>query len=301
MIKKKAILWLTELRAHFLLITIFPVCLGALLSRAFTGKFSLGNFLLVMVGAVCFHLGTNVINDFVDNENGTDNINTEYLPGFSGGTRLIQNSLMNKWEVFAESAVFFAVSFLIGAYFTYKTGLFVLYLGAAGFVTVLLYSFFNNSFYIGEALVGICYGWLVTAGSYYVLSGDIRPAVFLISFPLVILTFLILWINEFPDYKADRQSGKLTLVVRIGRKAASRVYFFSLILLYSCILYIGIRYRAPLLLLAVLTLPLSIASVRSLYQNYDEPARLLGPAVSTVKLYAALGAVLLVGFLFRHP
>ena len=41
---------------------------------------------------------------------------------------------------------------------------------------------------------------------------------------LGILVAAFLWINQFPDYRADRESGKRNLVVRLGLNRAAFVY-----------------------------------------------------------------------------
>jgi 1,4-dihydroxy-2-naphthoate octaprenyltransferase len=41
--------------------------------------------------------------------------------------------------------------------------------------------------------------------------------------PLGLFTAAFLWVNEFPDYEADRGAGKNNLVVRLGKHRASRV------------------------------------------------------------------------------
>lgn len=45
------------------------------------------------------------------------------------------------------------------------------------------------------------------------------------SITLGLLIALFLWVNEFPDHAADMATGKRTLVVRLGRRKASRVFF----------------------------------------------------------------------------
>jgi 1,4-dihydroxy-2-naphthoate octaprenyltransferase len=44
-----------------------------------------------------------------------------------------------------------------------------------------------------------------------------------LSIPLGIFIAAFLWVNEFPDFLADRSAGKKNGVVRLGRRAASRL------------------------------------------------------------------------------
>ena len=44
-----------------------------------------------------------------------------------------------------------------------------------------------------------------------------------LSLPLGLFIAAFLWVNEFPDYRADRGAGKRNLVVRLGRRRASRL------------------------------------------------------------------------------
>lgn len=59
---------------------------------------------------------------------------------------------------------------------------------------------------------------------YYLQTGHFGILSTLVSIPIGISIFLVILINEFPDYFSDRQSGKNTLVVRLGREKASRLY-----------------------------------------------------------------------------
>ncbi len=77
---------------------------------------------------------------------------------------------------------------------------------------------------LGEITVGLCYGPLLTAGTYLVQRGEIPREVLWISLPLGILIADFLLINEFPDSSADARCGKRTLVVRLGRQRASVLF-----------------------------------------------------------------------------
>ena len=54
--------------------------------------------------------------------------------------------------------------------------------------------------------------------------GTVTPQVILLSSVLGLLIAAFLWINEFPDYRADLASGRHNLVVLLGRPKAARVF-----------------------------------------------------------------------------
>jgi 1,4-dihydroxy-2-naphthoate octaprenyltransferase len=78
---------------------------------------------------------------------------------------------------------------------------------------------------LGEAAVALCYGPLIFAGTVIVQRHEIPLTLLTPSIPLGILIGAFLWICEFPDYRADRLAGKRNLVVRLGPRRASSLFF----------------------------------------------------------------------------
>jgi 1,4-dihydroxy-2-naphthoate octaprenyltransferase len=70
-------------------------------------------------------------------------------------------------------------------------------------------------------------GPLATAGTVYALTGQVSLVDFLIGVPIGLLTTAILWINQFPDEQADRQAGKINLVVVLGARRARWGYLLA--------------------------------------------------------------------------
>lgn len=83
---------------------------------------------------------------------------------------------------------------------------------------------------LGEIAVALCYGPLICAGTYLVQTGTVAAKVVWLSTALGLLIVAFLWVNEFPDYSADRKSNKRTLVVRLGRKRASYIFVFGILI-----------------------------------------------------------------------
>ncbi|MBS3102097.1 prenyltransferase [Candidatus Woesearchaeota archaeon] len=289
--------WLMELRAPFLTVTIIPVILGALVAKSHFGAINYPFLALALLGAVFIHLGTNIINDYFDYKKGTDNINVEFIRPFSGGSRMVQNKLLSEKEVLAGAIIFFILGLLIGIYLAFKVGIIVFYLGIFGILSAILYSAFLSSYFVGEALVGFNFGIIMALGSYYVQAKTINFDVVWISLPLALLTSLILWVNEFPDCKADRESGKKTMVVRLGRKNASLIYSVFLIFIFIYIIGLSLLENNFLLLLSLITLPLALVSIFKILKYYNEPKKMFACYPLTIIMHLAIGVVLILAFL----
>jgi 1,4-dihydroxy-2-naphthoate octaprenyltransferase len=77
---------------------------------------------------------------------------------------------------------------------------------------------------LGEAAVALVYGPMIVSGTVLVQRGAVEPGVVAASAALGILIAAFLWVNQFPDYHADRSTGKRNWVVRLGRESAARVF-----------------------------------------------------------------------------
>jgi 1,4-dihydroxy-2-naphthoate octaprenyltransferase len=65
-------------------------------------------------------------------------------------------------------------------------------------------------------------------------------AVVMAPVPLGLLIAAFLWVNEFPDYEADKSAGKKTLVVRLGKERA--VWCFLAIQVVAFIVMLLLRH-----------------------------------------------------------
>ncbi|MFC1525005.1 1,4-dihydroxy-2-naphthoate octaprenyltransferase [Planctomycetota bacterium] len=299
----KAISWLKELRAPFLTATIVPIVLGSIMGWHQTGEFNWPWFWLALLGGVFMHLGTNIANDYYDHTSKDDWVNKTPTP-FSGGSRMIQEGLIPAWQVLAAALLFFILGSAIGLYLNYRlAGNIILYLGIAG---VLLGFFYTASpirigyrgFGIGELAVAIGFGPLMVLGAYYVQTQTLSWQVLFASIPVGILIGLVLYINEFPDYEADKTVGKITLPIMLGKKAASRLYPVLVGLNYLLV-FTGIILEVfPLwVLLILLTLPVALKAVRTTLVHFDKVKELLPANASTILLHFSFGLLLSIGFI----
>jgi len=151
---------------------------------------------------------------------------------------------------------------------------------------------------LGEVSCGIGFGPVMVLGSYYVQVGRLAWEPIWASIPVGVLIALVLYINEFPDYEADKKSNKKTLVVLFGKMRAIRFYLAFLLLNYVFII-VGVAARIfPLtVLISLLTIPLALRAAKVARQNFDKILELLPANAATIALHLSFGLLLIGGYL----
>ncbi|MGB7063184.1 MAG: 1,4-dihydroxy-2-naphthoate octaprenyltransferase [Candidatus Zixiibacteriota bacterium] len=293
--------WIKAIRAPFFTASAIPVLVGTALAWNMTGKFSLYKFILVLVGVPLFNAGTNLANDYYDHKTGNDDINTSLTP-FSGGSRVIQNGVIPAKHMLIGSFLFFGLGSVIGLYLNAITpGNLVLYLGIFGLLSGFLYTatpVLIGYRGVGELVVGLNLGTLTIIGSYFVQAHSVSWPVFWMSLPIGFLVAAILYINQFPDYEADKAVDKKHLVVRLGKRKA--VYGYYLLIAATYLVIVGsvlFRMVTPFALVSFLTLPLAIGAVRTLKSNYDKIAELIPAQAKTIQTHLFTGLLLTLGLI----
>ena len=294
-------LYLKELRAPFFTGAIVPVILGSVIARYHTGRFSWFFFVATLIGAVLIHAGANVINDYYDHKSGNDEANTDFVSPFTGGSRMIPDGLLSPREVFFEGIICYSLGALIGLWLAYERGLPILFIGLIGTLTSFFYTAPPFKFVyrgIGEIFVALNFGVLTVLGAYYVQAQSLSWIPVIASVPVALLIMLVLYINEFQDYSADKLVNKNHWVVRLGRKKATVGYAAFLIITYLSILVAVFVKVIPIWALAAfVTMPLSVKAIKTAQDNYDDPKRLAGANAITIQLHLIVGLILAASYL----
>lgn len=223
--------WLVITRAPFLTAALTPAFIGA----AFVGGV-LGveiNWVLAslaILGVALLHLSSNVFNDYFDVKSGTDQANTAYFVQYSGGSRAIEMRLIDLKGTLRTAVGLLLAAFAIGLFLTWQVGTGVLILGLAGLFCGYFYTApplrLVARHGMGELIIGLAFGPLITMGITYVLTGTYSWEAFMIGIPAGLLTTNILVINQVPDAEGDAVTGKNHLVVTFGKKSA--IVFYGL-------------------------------------------------------------------------
>jgi len=235
--------------------TFSSVTLATLIA-ALNDRFVPLYYALTLGGMIAFHAATNLINDFYDVRHSVDKIGaptTKYRPHPSAFGQVSPYTI-RRWAF-----LFFAIALLAGAYLAVMASFWILPVMAIG----LLGSFFYTadplvlkSRALGEVTVFVMWGLLIPLGSYLAETSrsDIQPV--LASVPIGIFVALVLLANNIRDTEYDDSLTANTIAVRFGRKRASALYDYLLLVAYLFIPLLIIANMLPLwCLLTYLTVP----------------------------------------------
>ncbi len=293
--------YLQLIRPPFLVATSLSMILGTTIAWVRTGSYDPLLFAMTITAGVLIHAGTNASNDYFDHLSGNDDVNQDFVAPYTGGSRMIQLGRVSPYEVLALSLSLLAGAIFLGAILASLKGYFILILGAIGVFSGFCYAappIRLASRGIGEPLVGLNFGVLLVLGAYYIQTDSVAIEPILASIPIATTITAVLWINEFPDFAADKAAGKDTLVVRLGTKRASRAYiilvFAAYLLTVLAILGNAIALTA---LLALSTSPLGIVAVYTAKKFHDSPSRLAPSCSATVVMHLLFVTSLIIGYL----
>ncbi len=244
-------------------------------------------FLLTLLAAVLYHAGMNVANDYFDFLNGADNASSSGLPPFTGGSRFIQNGLMTPGGTLGLAIFLLLAGSAVGVYLALESSRLLLLIGFIGLFTGFFYSappLFFAGRGLGEVIVGADFGALTVLGAHLVQTGTVSLPAFMASLPMSFFIAGILYINEFPDFEADRAAGKRNLVVRLGPQRGRYAIIFIVSGAYlSIIAGVAVRALPPTSLLALLSVFFSAPAVAGLMKNH-EGGKALVPAIKSIIL-----------------
>ena len=217
--------------------------------------------LLTALGVAALHCGANLINDYYDSF-GSDPLNRHVTP-FSGGSRVIQDRQMSPGPVRTMAYVLFALGVGCGLTLIYLGRPWVAVIGLMGLAAALFYSASPLQLMsggLGEGLIFLAFGPLLSWGAYYVQTGKLSLLGAVVSLPLAFLITAIIWINEFPDLEADIAAAKHHLVARLGLKLSRWVYAGLMLAPFVSLLVLMEVFRLPDLIVAgMVALPSGLA------------------------------------------
>ncbi len=205
---------------------------------------------------------------------------------------------MTAAQVLGGGIASFAIAAITGLLLIYLSGPAIILFGLAGMIIAYFYSAKPFKFAtrgLGDILVYIAMGFLMTWGAYYVQIPHWSWQAFAASIPVGFLVTAILNMNNVRDYQDDLAVHKRTLPVRFGQVFGQRFHAFLLLGSYVAVSLFVLLWLLPLYSLAVwITFPLAFNNVRAVLAATDRKAFAIG-IKRTAQLHLQFGAMLALG------
>ncbi len=292
-------------RPKFLVASVAPVLVGTAAGVAVTGTLQPVLFLLALLAIMALHAGANVANDYYDHISGNDWLNRNPTP-FSGGRRFIQQGILSPRATLLTALACLATGSAIGLVIVLLTrSIFIVALGLIGLLGGYFYTARPIQLgykCVGEFVIAMLFGLLPVYGSYYLQAEAIDAVPLLPAAVVSILIFLVILVNEFPDFAADAAVNKRTLIVRFGVPAGVWIYRIALTVSFiiAGVMLIGrLTFFAGLFYL--FALPIAALAIKSANKNDLAATGQYRASQITVLLHSVGSLAITAGLIIAAP
>lgn len=258
----KIALWISATRPRTLVLSSAGAILGGLIALS-GGNANIWAWVLCVITAVLLQSLSNLANDYGDFEKGVDN--TERV----GPKRPLLKGMMNASEMKKAiittailSLISGAILVLCAAELSLTEILLFAVLGLGAIVAAMLYTLGKHPYGyrgLGDFYCFIFFGLVSVAGTFYLVTHQLDYTVLLPAAAMGFMSNAVLNINNMRDVENDKNSGKNSLVVKIGLKNAY-LYHVGLIIgaFVMLVIYLIINNKSWYSYLFLLMMPLFI-------------------------------------------
>lgn len=263
--------WIKAARLRTLPLAMSGILMGAALSYL-DGGFNRMVTILAVVTALFIQIFSNFANDYGDSQNGTDNQHRV------GPKRTVQSGEISPYQMKIGMIVLIILSLATGIWLVVEgtkgldLPMFLLFLafGIVALIAAYRYTAGSNPYGyagFGDVAVFLFFGLLPVVGTYFLNTHRITPELFLPAISIGLFSTGVLNLNNMRDIENDRNSGKHTVVVRMGSSKA-RIYHSLLIVIgiLSSVLFNAISGISAFQWLFLLAFPLFIRDLIQINQ-----------------------------------
>ena len=243
--------WISAARPRTLPTSIAPVILATTYAWQ-GGKVDWMVFIICMLFALAAQIASNFANDYFDYKHGSDK------PNRVGPRRAVASGDISPKTMLRATIITLAIAAVLGCMLIPIGGWQLVVLGVVIILFALAYSAgpYPLSYHgLGEVTVFIFFGIIPVTATYWLQTQAIQVDVIVGAAAMGLLSSNILLVNNYRDYHTDKEDGKKTSVVILGRKFAIVTYLINGILATSilCTSYIGVAFAVLFLLLHLKT------------------------------------------------
>jgi len=199
-------------------------------------------------------VATNALNEYGDFVHAVD---TAPSPGIAG---IIVSGEVEPREVLAVAVACYAAAFVLGVLLVLERGVLLLVLGLAAILVGVVYSegpHPASSTPFGEVLVGVVMGPIEVVSTNLAASGSISGLAAAYSIPVALMVTSILLANNLRDVEKDKDHGRHTIAVLIGRERGTDLLLGLMVAAFAWSVPALLVYGSPSVFLIWLAVPLA--------------------------------------------
>lgn len=263
--------WIKAFRLRTLPLALASIGMGAFLAAA-SGNFKGGIFALCALTTIFLQVLSNLANDYGDSVHGADSVNRV------GPSRAVQSGIISKTAMRNAMIVFAILSLASGIGLVYlafgwdpQVFWFFTGLGVLCVIAAITYTAGSRPYGyagLGDISVLIFFGFVAVMGSAYLYEQSINWNYVLPAISVGLFSVAVLNVNNIRDIESDKEAGKLSIPVRLGRQKAV-VYHWALLSVgyLAAAVYVAYNFHGYPQLLMLLALPLLIKNAKAVFQH----------------------------------
>lgn len=231
--------WVNAARPRTLPLSISGILIGTALA-GYLGYSDTLLFWLAIFTTIGFQITSNFANDYGDGVKGTDNHNRV------GPKRALQSGLLSRATLKRGIIVSVIINMLLVVALIYTAfgrenivlSLTFLLLGALSIWAAIKYTVGDTAYGykgLGDIFVFIFFGLVGVLGSLFLFTKSFYFLGLLPATSIGLLSVGVLNLNNLRDYNSDKESGKNTIIVKIGFEAGKKYHYLLLLGAFFCL------------------------------------------------------------------
>jgi len=284
------------LRPHTLTASFIPVFVGTMLALV-DGVFDFSLFVAMLLASMLIQSATNMFNEYFDYKRGLDNEDSVGI----GGT-IIRDGIAPK-VVLRLGYAFFGLAVLLGVFICMFSSWWIAVVGSVCMIVGYLYTGGPHPIAytpFGEIFAGIMMGTVIIGISYFIQTGRVTSDVLFLSIPTALFISCLLLANNIRDLKGDKENGRKTIAILLGRRNAIVLEAGAFVFIYVITIYFVVSGMLPWWsFLTFLSMIKAFSAIKK-FKGKKTSAEMLPAMVDTGKANTIYGVMLGVSLLLSY-
>ena len=247
---------------------------------------------MMMLASILIQIATNLFNEYYDYKRGLDHAESV---GIGGG--IVRDGLQPK-TIMKLALSLYGISLLIGIYICMNSSWWLAVVGLGCMLVGYLYTggplpIAYTPF--GELASGLMMGMIIVLISFFIQTGTVTTASILIATPIMILVGSINLSNNIRDLDGDKENGRRTLPILLGKKNAviflASMFTISYVWVFALIAFGTI---SPWIALVVLSVPKAVTAIKG-FIKHSAPIHMMPAMKATSQTNTFFGLLLSFG------